>query len=432
MKKAVLCFPYVTSRQAQYPTGLYKIASSCEDYCDVIVLDQRLDCDVKKNISQAITKHDNILCLGLSVMTGEQIKYAIDISKSFHGMLPIVWGGLHPTILPGQTIDNEFIDYIIIGEGEEAFLNLLHYLSGKNIVKELFLSKQNKNYTYNYVKNLDAERYIDFDKYKIRSEYFVKRDGFDKAFNFETSRGCPHSCYYCHNSIHKKPYRALSVHNTLNIIDVIRRDYVIDGVIFQEDNLFANLKRVDGIISGLSHFKGLGWKGNSRIDYFLKLIDNKKFMEKLVSSGCRVLQFGIESGSERILRMINKGITVQSAIALNRKLAEFPIGIRYNFIVGFPSETRQNINNTLKLIDKLLKDNPHAEPPFVNVYNPYPGTPLYDLALTHGFQEPKHLAEWAKFSWHWTRCDFLPSDVREFIEKISLDYFKKSMYLRPV
>jgi len=402
MKKAVLCFPYVTGRQPQYPTGLYKIASSCEDYCDVIVLDQRLDCDVKKNISRAIKKHDNILCLGLSVMTGEQIKHAIDISKNFHGMLPIVWGGLHPTILPGQTIDNEFIDYIIIGEGEEAFSNLLHYLSGKQVAKELFLSKCNKNYTYNYVKNLNSERYVNFDKYKIRSEYFVKRDGFDKAFNFETSRGCPHSCYYCHNSIHK------------------------------EDNLFANFKRVDGIISGLSHFKGLGWKGNSRIDYFLKLVDNKKFMEKLVSSGCRVLQFGIESGSDRILRMINKGITVQSAIALNKKLAEFPIGIRYNFIVGFPSETRQNINNTLKLIDKLLKDNPHAEPPFVNVYNPYPGTPLYSLALTHGFQEPKHLAEWAKFSWHWTRCDFLLSDVREFIEKISLDYFKKSMYLRPI
>jgi radical SAM superfamily enzyme YgiQ (UPF0313 family) len=318
-----------------------------------------------------------------------------------------------------------------MGEGEEAFLNLLQYLSGKNISKEMFLSKKNKNYSHNYIEDLNINGYIDFSRFRIREEYFVERDGFRKAFTLETSRGCPCNCSYCHNSISKKPYRTLLASKVIDVIENLENYYNVDGIIFQEDNFFADMKRAEEIIENLVCIKNVGWKTNSRINYFYKKIDDTKFMEKLLLSDCNVLQFGIESGSPKILKMINKGIDIKKVILINKKLSYYPIRIRYNFIVGFPGETKNDINNTFKLIDRLLKDNPYAEPPFVNIYNPYPGTPLYEEALKCGFKEPKSLSGWSEFNWNKACLNYLSSDIADFIEKKSVDYFRNSKYLRP-
>ena len=430
MKKAILYFPYVPGRRPQYPTGLYKIASFCRDFYDVIVLDQRIESDVIDTISELLTKNHDIVCLGISVMTGDQIKHAIDISKLFRSHLPIIWGGMHPTILPQQTLESGLMDYIVIGEGEEAFLNLLHYLAGKDVDREMFLSKRNRNYKYNYLADLNSAGYVDFSAYKIREEYFVRRDGFKRAFTLETSRGCPYNCYYCHNSIYRKPYRVLSPDKVLGVINTLKRDYSIDGVVFQEDNFFGHLNRAKNIVHGLADVTHVGWKANSRINYFYALINDTKFMQRLLKSGCKVIQFGIESGSPRVIKQINKKIDIDKVIIVNKKLSQYPISIRYNFIIGFPGETRDDIDDTLNLIAKLQGDNPHVEPPFVNIYNPYPGTRLYEQALQHGFEEPKNLEDWSKMNWNTACQNFLTADTTTFIEKISTEYFMRSRYLR--
>lgn len=432
MKKAILCFPYVPGRQLQYPTGIYKIASFCKDFYDILVLDQRIEPDVINTISELLAKNNDILCLGISVMTGEQIKRAIDISKVFHSHLPIVWGGMHPTILPQQTLESGFMDYIVIGEGEEAFLNLLDYLAGKHVDREMFFSKRNRNFNYNYLADLNSAGYVDFSAYKIREEYFVKRDGFKRAFTLETSRGCPYKCYYCHNSIYKKPYRALSPDKVLGLINTLKRDYSIDGVVFQEDNFFARLNRAREIIDGIADITPIGWKTNSRVNYFYKLVDDAQSMNSLLKSQCKVIQFGIESGSPRILKMINKRIQVDEVVLLNKKLSVYPISIRYNFMVGFPGETMDDIQKTFKLINKLRKDNQNAEPPFLNIYNPYPGTRLYDEALKCGFIEPKNLEGWSKLNWNKPCLTGLSTNITEFLEKKSEEYFKNSRYLKPL
>ena len=308
MKTAILCFPYISERYRgiQYPTGLYKIATFCKNDYKVIVLDQRIHPNTVPTISKIIEDNDNVLCLGLSVMTGDQITSAINISKEMHEQVKIVWGGMHPSILPGQVIEKDFVDFVIIGEGEEAFLNLLKYLDKQNVNKNLFLSKNNNNLKYNYIKDINNVAFIDFEKYSILKEYFVKRDGFKRAFTLETSRGCPHNCFFCHNSAHKSPYRFISAKNVIEIINSLTMKYEFDGLIFQEDNFFANKTRIMGILNYLKTRGDIGWKANSRVDYFVKFINDQKFMEILIQSGCKVLQFGIESGSKKILEMINK------------------------------------------------------------------------------------------------------------------------------
>lgn len=427
MKSAILIFPNVKSRARQYPTGLYKIASYCKDEYNVFVIDQRIEKSIFKKIT-SILKNYNVLCIGLSVMTGEQIKYALDISKFFHRYAKIVWGGWHPTILPRQTIECEFIDYVIIGEGEEAFLNLLYYCEGKMVKEELFLSKKNCNFRYNYIDNLNNYIYVDFEKYPIKEIYFVKRDGFKRTFNIETSRGCPHRCYFCHNAIYSKPYRFLSAERVINLIEYLYTAYSIDGIIFQEDNFFLNKNRVNMIMDYLVS-KPIGWKANSRIDYFKNFIKDDHFIKKLINSGCKVLQFGIESGSERILKLINKRIKISDVLDINQHLSTYPIKLRYNFMIGFPGETTEDIADTLRLIEELKK-NPNVESPFLNIYNPYPGTPLYDVALSHGFRSPQDLEGWSRFNWNTVIFDWVTPELSTYIERLSREFYLKTSYLK--
>ncbi len=429
MKKAIICFPYVDAKKIQYPTGLYKIATYCKDYYEVIVLDQRLDVSLENEIEKLLSNYNDIICIGISVMTGEQIKHAIDISKKFHKRTNIVWGGWHPTIFPAQTIKNDFIDYIIGGEGEEAFLDLLTHLdTGKS--KGLFLDKENNNISFNFITHLNDYEYIDFNKYPILSEYFVERDGFKRAFPLETSRGCSHRCYFCYNSIFKKNYRFMTSGNIISIINYLQTNYHIDGIIFQEDNFFINIERVKEIIAYLGKLNKIGWKANSRINYFEKLVNDAEFMQSLINSNCRVLQFGIESGSQDIIKLINKNIDLSEVIHINKLLSEYPINIRYNFIVGFPTETQENINETFNLINRLMSDNPNVEPPFLNIYNPYPGTPLFNLACECGFNAPKTLDEWAEFNWNKVSFSWLSDDTVKLIEDKSKEFFNQSLYLK--
>lgn len=430
MKKAILCFPKIDNiiwKQIQFPTGIHKIKQYCRNQYDIIVLDERLEVDIFKCIDQILD--ENVLCLGLSVMTGEQIRSAVRISKRYHDRVKIVWGGVHPTILPEDTIKEEFIDYIIRGDGEEAFLNLLMYLEGEKVDRELFLSKNNKNLKINLLPDLNKSN-IDFSKEGIVGEYFLKRDGMDKVFTIETSRGCPHSCAFCHNTILGNKYRSVDNGYVINTIDYLREVYKIDGIAFQEDNFFLDVHRVEEIIEYMKRVKNVGWKANSRISYFAKLVKNKKFMNSIMKSNCKVLQFGIESGSNRILKLINKGISVEEVLDINRKLSEYDIRVRYNFIIGFPTETVGEIDATMMLIDRLMSENPHLEPPFVNIYTPYPGTPIFDLAIEQGFVPPKTLEAWADISWNKSNGMIGDKSVAEKICTISNDFLNNNQYMR--
>lgn len=429
MKKAIICFPAIKSGANQYPTGLYKIATWCKDEYDIIVLDQRLEHNVYNTINDIID--ENVLCLGLSVMTGEQIKYALDISKVFHDKIKIVWGGIHPTNLPKQTIENAYIDYIIIGDGEDAFLNLLRYLDSMEIDEELFFSKNNNNCKHNRLDRSGLnKKYVDFDKYPIRDEYFIKRDGFKKAFTLETSRGCPFQCFFCHNSIYRKTYRSIEDANVIKIIEELERRYNVDGIIFQEDNFFANHVRIDNVINYLKSKPNIGWKASGRISDFSKLLEDKTFAENLSQSGCKILQFGIESGSQKILDMINKKMKLEDVISVNQELARFPIKLRYNFIVGFPGEEMEDINQTFEFIKFLRNENENVEYPFVNIYNPYPGTVLYNKALKYGFKEPCNVEEWAHFNWNKASFGWFSTKERSCLEDISREYYEKTSYLK--
>lgn len=435
---AILVFPSIETNNssswptAQYPTGLYKIASHCLPAYNVCVLDDRL-INVVPAIEKLLRDNPKCLCIGFSVMTGSQITRALKLTDHFADST-IVWGGVHPSILPHEVHDNQSIDYVIVGEGENSFLELLNYISGKcsDLKNGSIVTKSLTPYSYGIFESFENSPYIDFNAFPINEKYFISRDGFKRAFGIETSRGCPYRCKYCHNSLRPSGYRQIEVSIIKDVIDYLIKVEKIDGIIFQEDNFFVNKQRVEKILNILSPFDSVGWKANSRIDFFLKHITDTNFMRSIENTNCSTLQFGVESGSERMLRFIDKKIVKKDIIKFNQKMSQFDINLRYNFIVGFPTETENELQQTLELIDVLQKDNSNVEPPFLNIYTPYPGTLLYETALREGFVPPKSTLDWADVDWNNFIIPWISERQRNYIEKISLQYRTNSRYLKPV
>lgn len=421
-KDLIFCFPFLAGETKQLPLGLWKIIQCCYSDFNVFFIDARFE-DPIASIEECLTKERTIF-IGLSVMTGEQILSALTISKYFHGKVPIVWGGLHPTIAPEQTITNENIDYIVTGEGEKAALTLARLLKDEGI-KE-YVGFNAPPYRYNIYKDFAQQRYSP--EISIDERYFITRDGITRGIGVETSRSCPYSCKFCHNSVRpSRSYRQIPADGVINIIDSLIQHYSITGVIFQEDLFFGGQRAFPLLDFFIKKNRTFAWKANGRISLFSNLPNNE--LIKIADSGCTCLQFGVESGSDKILKYINKKHSVKDVLHVNSLLSRFPIPIRYNFIIGFPGESPSEIQETLELAARLRDKNKNVESPFVNIYTPYPGTKLYNDAVKFGFSPPTDLLGWAKIVWN-NPSPGLHDHVSSFLRSTSVTFAQQSSYYK--
>ena len=389
------------------PHGLLTIAASLEKAgFKIKIIDQRVENDFKEKLLEEIK---NCLFIGISSMTGKQLEFAIEISKIIKKnspKIPLIWGGIHPTILPKETLKNEFIDFIIIGEGEKAFVQLAKAIKQKNNYKHIknlgfkknkriIINKKNKFINLNELPLtpwhlLNVEKYVF--KYKKNEKNIRELD------LGTTSRGCPAACHFCYNlAINKRQWRSLSAKKVFYMIIKVVNDYKINKIIFRDDDFFADLKRVEEICKLIiKNNLDIEWySAGIRIETFNIM---KDFLIKLIKkSGCSSFRFGVESGSPRILKYINKKIKPTEIIEANKKCMQHKIIPHYSFMIGFPTEKIKDMMMTVDLINKLKKDNPSAVIHCVNILTPYPGTALFNIMKKEGMNIPTKTNEWIKF-----------------------------------
>jgi hypothetical protein len=180
----------------------------------------------------------------------------------------------------------------------------------------------------------------------------------------------------------------------------------INAIAFHDEEFAINPKRAIAIAELLineigGRKAGFKWWCQTRMDTIERLSNFKgvNYLPLLIESGLESFQPGIESGSDRILGLIKKRETVELFLRVNKILAQYPeLQPLYNFMVGFPSETIEEMQATMKLAVQLIEDNPHAMIAGVYVLVPYPGTEIYDVAVQAGFEPPATLEEWAEFN----------------------------------
>lgn len=372
----------------------------------VKIIDQRTDPDWKTHLTQEV--QNKPICVGISTMTGTQIFYALEMAKLIrnltNGNIPIVWGGPHPSILPEQTLKNENVDAVCIGEGDETFLEMVEAYQGGsplNEVKGIMFKNGSQNVMTPERPLIDVEELLpvpwdllpDVEKY-IHKDFYIK--GVKRSLDVGlTSRGCPFKCGFCCSaSIRHRKWRARSVEKSLETILGPVKRFNLDSIWIRDDEFYIDRERAYKICEGIvnSGEKIKWYTSGTRVDIFNKATDEQLLMLK--KSGAHTLKFGAESGSNRILKLMQKGICQEDTIKANLKAKRVGITPAFALMIGFPTETFDEINQTIDLFLRLKKDNPQAQFEVISPYTAFPGTPLYDVAIKHGLRPPEALEGW--------------------------------------
>ncbi len=392
-------------RVAMLPLGLLCCASALEKSgYRVSIIDQSADPQWKTKLLSDVNKKP--IAFGITCMTGPQIMHALAVCKLVRDRcpdIPIIWGGVHASLLPEQTLENQLVDIAVVGEGEDTLPELIEALKAKTPLQQVrgIAFREDGQYVFTGTRpfiNLDTQpplalHLVNVNRYR---EHMLGRH----HIHMHTSRGCTFECAFCWDPVvHKRIFRKMDPPKVLESIHRIVSEYGIRGFLFHDDNFFLDLAWARSVIEGIVRFDldlSLG-KLFIRADTLCRMDD--EFLKLLVRAGVKRLVMGVESGSQRINDLLKKHITLDQVLEANRKLLPYPIHPAFMFMMGIPTETSEEVAQSIRFADRLITENPKATRTF-NLYMPYPGTELFKFAVQNGLREPEALTEWAQFNYH--------------------------------
>lgn len=380
------------------PLGLLSASRLVAKEYATVLIDTRIDKYWKRKLKEELMKHP--LCVGVTSMTGRQIGYALEIANYVKEMskVPVVWGGMHGSLLPESTLENDNIDILVIGEGEITFFEAVKALFDKTGLEGIsgVWHKEKGQIVKNKIRSFsDLNSLPELPLLLIDTEDYLPIFKGRRTFYIETSRGCVNQCAFCYNAIYNNAkWRAFSAERVIRELKDLSARFNIGSFYIVDDNFFVDLRRALAIAKGIIDEKlNIFWEAQGiTINSAIRMDD--EYLKILVKSGLKKVHFGVESGSEDILRSVNKNIKISDVIAINKKWSRYDIIVQYNFMCGFPGETMDDIRKTKDLIFRLMKENTHALISPLCPYTPYPGTPLYQKAIDNGFICKKKLHEW--------------------------------------
>jgi len=402
--------------------------------------------------AQQIALDNFTLFAGFSVMTGKQVAFSAEMSakiKSFNPEIIIVWGGIHPSLMPHECLEFLFVDYIVIGEGEITTLELANCLAlkvspleyrefaNKKVLAEIKTEdikrigfKKNGELIITpgrrFEKNMDNFRQdwelVGVNKY-VRDYWNGK-----KTFCFITSRGCPHSCGFCYNQeFNKRRWRKHSLEFVVHELLAIQKKTGIDTVSFDDDNYFTDKKRGIRILRELKKYNiSCRWV-DLRIDDI-----TEELIPELVKVGVKTIFVGWESGSQKTLDKISKKITPQAILEKTKILSKFKkLTIDASAIIGFPWENDEDIDATISLGLKMFEIKPFMLNFNIGIYIPFPGAPTTIEAKAKGFEFPKDPNGWLKFDILSGEMELPWMDNTQVKKYTLIDKYFKLLYVFP-
>jgi len=409
-------------------------------------LHQDFDIDIfisspKEDITEKLlSKCRDAICVGFTCLTGinilESLQIAKEVRKKFPH-IPLIWGGWHPTIMADQTLNHELVDYIVRGQGEITFKELIWSLvENKDIsnIQGLSYKKDGKKY-HNPARDLaDIKTFppipyhlVDVERFIYSGTEYLEFPGFgERTIDYISSVGCPNNCQFCSTPVtYRRRWYGNSVDNILRDFKFLITNYGIDSILFRDDNVFVDKRRILLLCERLLENNislNFGYV-DATVKPLLKLSDDDWALLK--KAGFKQFYIGAESGDNETLNLMNKNTTVEEYIAVAEKCAKYNLGIVFSFLIGTPFKNKtlspngvyEDIKNNLslmRLIDKKNKNCGFCQ----GFYTPYPGNKLYFLSKEAGFQEPKNFEEWAILSSRRKCFVDMPIKLMKFAESI--------------
>lgn len=342
---------------------------------------------------------ENPSCIGVSSMTGYQLvgsKRMFETVKRINPQIHTIFGGVHPSILPGQCLREETIDFVVVGEGEKTLLELVTTLKEKGDLYKVngIYWKRSGEIINNEPRKFMEPTEWPFPMTEKNKRYF-KLAADNNEMTLFSSRGCPYNCAFCYNQVfNHRRWRAMSPDQFKAELEKFAKELKFRWLQMCDDEIGLNKERAKAIARVLHAF-ALTWSTSIRCDNI-----DEELAKEFDENGCYELLLGAESGSNRILReIINKGYRngVDDVRRCGRVLSGVGIHGRYNFMCGIPTETRKELHASLDLADWIHKMDKNSFITF-DAFVPYPGTELYKQALATNFKEPQTLEDWSKMS----------------------------------
>ena len=278
----------------------------------------------------------------------------------------IIVGGPHTSVAL-NTIP-EFVDYVVQGEGERAILKIIN-----GEVKERVISEDR-------IKDLDSLPFQPWDVFNsLPYDYTCPWLDIQPVFTMNTSRGCPFGCTFCSvESIWGREYTYFSPDRMTEEIRYLIKEYGAKGIYFREDNFTLNVKRTEEFCRQLMRKNlGISWACETRVNNL-----SADLVQLMSAAGCRALYLGVESGSQKVLDKLKKGITIQQTNNTVRWCKQYDIKAYCSLIIGTPGETYEDYLETKNLMENLK---PHVFG--FNVFVGIPKSPLYDHILADHLYE---------------------------------------------
>ncbi len=404
MKKIILIQPPLGRGMTKelfqpiFPYGLAHVASSLlKNGYDVEIFDIYAN-RWKRNT--VLEKIKNLQCdlVGITAMS-TQYSYVKWLSNALKKQIKtrIILGGLLATYSSEIVLKNTPVDICVVGEGEITIVDLLKNMDRLDNVRGIAY-KQNGNIIKTppreYIEDLDNLPRPAYDLFPMdiytKTKFYIhdpttkifKRKLTFKTMGILTGRGCPYNCNFCSKSF--KGLRLRSVDSIIDEIKYLRQKYGVEGVHFIDELFVVNKKRAYALVEKLGTL-GMKWDGQARVntvDYDL-LCAMKK-------AGCVAVGLGIESGSNKILKYMNKRITSEQSEQALRDAQKAGLHVKVQLVLGYPGENRQTIAETVELFDRVK----HPARRF-SLILPLPGSVLYNEALQKNLikDEEKYLTQ---------------------------------------
>jgi anaerobic magnesium-protoporphyrin IX monomethyl ester cyclase len=411
------------------PLGLLHIAAYLEKHTQhhVEILDTQVEQLGYEQLKHVVAqKRPDVVGITVMTLTLIDVMKTVRLVKEIDEGIWVVLGGPHVHIFPVETIGMPGVDYVVLGEGEVTFGHLVDNLHDREALKEVkgLVFQDNgrvvKTGIRPLIDNLDelpfpARHLTPYWEY---SSLLAKRTPVTTMF---TSRGCPYRCSFCDRPHLGKRFRWRSAKNVVDEMEECMNMGIHEFLVY-DDTFTVHRQRVFDICDEIIRRRlDIGWDIRTRVDKV-----NEEMLRKLKRAHCERIHYGVEAGTEKILEVLQKDITLEQARRAFRMTKEVGISTLAYFMIGSPTETREDIMETIQFMKELDPDFAH-----VTILCPFPATAVYFQGLRQGVIGKDY---WQGFASNPTP-DFQPPYWEENLSREELSelirYAYKSFYTRP-
>jgi anaerobic magnesium-protoporphyrin IX monomethyl ester cyclase len=426
--------PHVTLVNPPYPKGAHQHPPFTPlglGYLAAILLKNKykvdvIDCQVLntsyKEVKQKLIKRKpDIVGITSTTLTYKSALQIAKIAKELNPNCLTILGGCHATFWDNKVFqDSQYIDIIVRGEGEQTILELVDRFEKDKPFHDVLgiTCKNGKEIVQNplrpYIEDLDS---LPFPAHHLWQISHLKKYG-KVIFPVMTSRGCTFWCEFCTAvRMFGRRYRARSPKNVVDELEFLQKNYGAEQFTFYDDTFTVNQARTAEICEEIiKRNLKIEWDCETRVDMV-----SKELLQKMKKAGCFAVWYGLESGSQKLLNAMGKGISLNQVLRAFKWTKDVGLMAVVGVILGSPNETKETAWETIEFVERLNPDD-------VGYYiaTPYPGTPMYDAVKEKGWLR---VTDFDRYDTA-TPIFELPSMTMQELREIREEAFHR-FYLRP-